>query len=139
MRTPIHRTVGLPVAVAQIESSDPVRPLGPHGTGPARGRHRPQDADFAATLAAEERRSIQWSAHASHRLERRAIDLDAAQLDRLERAVELASARGGRSSVVWLDRIAYIVDVPSGTVITAVRPDQGREAVFTNIDSVVIA
>jgi hypothetical protein len=49
------------------------------------------------------------------------------------------SGRGARSSVVWLDRVAYVVDIPTATVVTAVAPRSGKEAVFTNIDSVVIA
>ncbi len=93
---------------------------------------------FAVALA-EARGALHWSAHASHRLEQRGIALDVERIGRLERAVEVASARGARSSVVWLDRVAYVVDIPTATVLTAVAPSSGKEAVFTNIDSVVIA
>lgn len=95
-------------------------------------------SSFAAVLA-ETQGSLRWSAHANERLERRGIPLDAERIGRLERAVEVASARGARSSVVWLDRVAYVVHVPTATVLTAVAPSAGKEAVFTNIDSVVIA
>ncbi|GIW20496.1 MAG: hypothetical protein KatS3mg065_0792 [Chloroflexota bacterium] len=94
---------------------------------------------FAAALAAEASGTLRWSAHAQRRVEARGVALDAERLGRLERAVEVASARGARSSVVWLDRVAYVVHVPTATVVTAVAPNSGKEAVFTNIDSVVIA
>jgi flagellar operon protein len=111
---------------------------------PAAPQVRPGDPEagappsFAAALA-EARGALHWSAHASQRVERRGIALDAERIGRLERAVEVAAARGGRSSVVWLDRVAYVVDIPTATVVTAVAPNAGKEAVFTNIDSVVIA
>lgn len=94
---------------------------------------------FAATLAEEAGAALRWSGHAHRRLEERGIAPDAETVARLARAVEVASARGARSSVIWLDRIAYVVDVPTATVVTAVATSSGKEAVFTNIDSLVIA
>jgi hypothetical protein len=47
--------------------------------------------------------------------------------------------KGGRTSLVMLQGVAYVVDVPSQTVVTAVRADSGKEAVFTQIDSVLVA
>ncbi|WP_098504708.1 hypothetical protein [Tepidiforma thermophila] len=38
-----------------------------------------------------------------------------------------------------LDNLAVIVDVPGRTVVTALDTTRGKEHVFTNIDSVVIA
>jgi flagellar operon protein len=112
-----------------LETHRPPRPAGSEAGDPS---------SFAAALA-EARGALHWSAHASQRVERRGIALDAERIGRLERAVEVAAARGGRSSVVWLDRVAYVVDIPTATVVTAVAPNAGKEAVFTNIDSVVIA
>jgi flagellar operon protein len=73
------------------------------------------------------------------RLEQRRIGLDDGQLDRLRKAMDTLAGRGGRQSLVMLDQVAYVVDVPSNTVVTAVAPDAGKESVFTQIDSVVIA
>ena len=47
--------------------------------------------------------------------------------------------RGARQSVVMLDQVAYVVHVPSQTVVTAMQPEDRKEVVFTKIDSVVIA
>ncbi|MGZ4643334.1 MAG: hypothetical protein ACXVX8_14530, partial [Blastococcus sp.] len=86
-----------------------------------------------------EERSLQLSGHALKRLERRQIPLETGQLDRLQRAMETLSQRGSRQSLVMLDQVAYVVHVPSHTVVTAVQPDESKEHVFTQIDSVVIA
>lgn len=98
------------------------------------------DSSFrdALTAAAEER-SLQLSGHALRRLEQRQIPLAGEQLDRLQKAMETLSQRGSRQSLVMLDQVAYVVHVPSHTVVTAVQPDQSKEKVFTQIDSVVIA
>jgi hypothetical protein len=38
-----------------------------------------------------------------------------------------------------LDGLAVVVDVRDRTVVTAMNAQEGKERVFTNIDSVVIA
>ena len=79
------------------------------------------------------------SGHAIKRLEQRQIPLQTEQLDRLQKAMETLSQRGSRQSLVMLDQVAYVVHVPTHTVVTAVQPDHNNENVFTQIDSVVIA
>jgi flagellar operon protein len=83
--------------------------------------------------------SLQFSNHAQKRIERRDIDLDPARLDRLNSAINRAAAKGAKNSVVMLDDLAVVVDVRGRTVVTAMNAQQGKEKVFTNIDSVVIA
>ena len=96
-------------------------------------------SDFrdALTTAADER-SLQLSEHALKRVEQRQISLDGDQMDRLQKAMDTLSQRGGRQSLVMLDQVAYVVHVPSHTVVTAVHADQSKERVFTQIDSVII-
>jgi flagellar operon protein len=95
---------------------------------------------FATALsAAAEDRSLHLSGHALRRLEQRHIDLGPSQLDRLSSAFEQLAGKGGRQSLVMLDSIAYVVHVPSKTVVTAVAPDDQHDSVFTQIDSVAIA
>jgi hypothetical protein len=54
--------------------------------------------------------------------------------------MDTLSQRGSRGqSLVMLDNYAYVVHAPSHTVVTAVEPNQSKERVFTQIDSVVIA
>jgi flagellar operon protein len=112
-------------------------PLGQPTSGapPAQGGTSFRDALSAA--AGE--RSVQWSEHALKRVEQRQISMDGDQLDRLGKAMDTLSQRGSRQSLVMLDQYAYVVHPPTHTVVTAVEPDQTKERVFTQIDSVVIA
>ena len=82
---------------------------------------------------------MQFSEHALKRVDQRQISLDGGQLDRLQKAMDTLGQRGSRQSLVMLDQVAYVVHVPSHTVVTAVQPDENKERVFTQIDSVVIA
>lgn len=110
-------------------------PLGQPVQGPPSG-----SPTFRDTLAAAaDERSLQFSEHAARRVEQRQIPIDGEQLDRLSKAMDTLSQRGSRQSLVMLDQYAYVVHVPSHTVVTAVEPDQSKERVFTQIDSVVIA
>ena len=95
---------------------------------------------FAAELtAAAEGRDLHLSGHALRRLEQRGIGPTDDQLDRLRSALDTLADKGGRQSLVMLDQVAYVVHVPSSTVVTAVAPDESKESVFTQIDSVAIA
>jgi flagellar operon protein len=92
-----------------------------------------------ALTAAADDHSLQLSEHAMKRVEQRQIPLQGDQLDRLQKAMDTLSQRGSRQSLVMLDQYAYVVHVPSHTVVTAVEPNESKERVFTQIDSVVIA
>jgi len=59
-------------------------------------------------------------------------------MQRLDSAITRAAEKGSRNSVVMLDDLAVVVDVRQRTVVTALNAQQGKERVFTNIDSVVI-
>lgn len=104
------------------------------GAPPAPGEPSFRDA---LTAAADER-SLQFSEHALKRVDQRQIPLDGGQLDRLSKAMDTLSQRGSRQSLVMLDQVAYVVHVPSHTVVTAVQPDENKDRVFTQIDSVII-
>lgn len=80
---------------------------------------------------------LKFSRHASERLASRNIDLTGEQKERLENAVVKAGAKGIQESLVMLDDMAFIVNIPNHTVITAVNDVDS--AVFTNIDGAVIS
>jgi flagellar operon protein len=92
-----------------------------------------------ALAAAADERSLHISEHALKRVEQRQIPLAGEQLDRLSSALDQLSQRGSRQSLVMLDQVAYVVNAPSRTVVTAVDSNQSKDKVFTQIDSVVIA
>jgi flagellar operon protein len=92
-----------------------------------------------ALSAAADEHSLSFSEHAMKRVEQRQIPMAGDQMDRLSKAMDTLSQRGSKQSLVMLDQYAYVVHVPTHTVVTAVEPDQSKERVFTQIDSVVIA
>lgn len=117
-----------------IDRSQPIGPGGlnrPASPAPVRTAGGPS---FKDTLA-----GVQFSAHAAKRIERRDLDIDPARLGRLNAAISRAAEKGAKNSVVMLDDLAVVVDVRDRKVVTAIQAQQGKERVFTNIDSVVIA
>jgi flagellar operon protein len=82
---------------------------------------------------------LHFSKHAQKRLEQRGIEMDGNRMARLEQAVGQAAAKGSRESLILLDEMALVVSVQNRTVVTAMDQQSGKEQVFTNIDSVVIA
>jgi len=92
---------------------------------------------FAETLAQVQQ--VRFSNHAQKRLQSREITLSDEHVNRLAQAIEKAEQRGGKSSLVMMDDLAFIVNVRERLVVTAVDPQHRGEGVFTQIDSVVIA
>src|SRR5262245_61073214 len=83
--------------------------------------------------------ALKFSAHAQTRLQSRQIALGAADMQRIEGAVQKAADKGARESLILLDQTAFVVSVANRTVITVVDREHLKQNVFTNIDSAVIA
>ena len=81
---------------------------------------------------------LKFSKHASSRLENRNIELSDEQMTRLKEGTDKASVKGIKESLVMVDNYAFIVNVPSKTVITAMDQSETNENIFTNIDGAVI-
>ncbi|MBE5936434.1 MAG: flagellar protein [Lachnospiraceae bacterium] len=81
--------------------------------------------------------SVKFSKHANERLNTRNINLDNSQMERLEKGMIKAREKGMRDPLVMIDNIAFIVNIKSNTVVTALG--DVNEAVFTNIDGAVIS
>ena len=81
---------------------------------------------------------IRFSKHASNRLADRNLTLSENQLSRLSEGLRKAGEKGIKESLVMVDQLAFIVNVPNNTVITAMDQTQAEENIFTNIDGAVI-
>lgn len=81
---------------------------------------------------------LKFSKHASMRLNDRHINLSQEQNARLENGVLKASEKGINESLVILDSLAFIVNVPNRTVVTAIDQTESTDNIFTNIDGAVI-
>lgn len=82
--------------------------------------------------------NVRFSKHAKVRLEDRKIDLTEEQLERLNTGARKASEKGIKESLVIVDKLAFIVNVPNNTVITAMDSSETDDNVFTNINGAVI-
>ena len=83
--------------------------------------------------------SLKFSKHALGRLNDRNIELNTEQLERLQVGAEKAGRKGIRDSLVIVDQLAFIVNVPNQTVVTAMDSTSTDENIFTNINGAVIA
>ena len=82
--------------------------------------------------------SLKFSKHAAARLSSRNISLSSEQSKRLENGVQQAKEKGINESLVLVDSLAFIVNVPNQTVVTAMDQTETKSNVFTNIDGAVI-
>ena len=81
---------------------------------------------------------LRFSKHAANRLADRNLTLSEEQLSRLTEGAKKAGEKGIRESLVMVDQLAFIVNVPNNTVITAMDNTRADENIFTNIDGAVI-
>lgn len=82
--------------------------------------------------------NLRFSKHALGRLSDRNIELSEGQLERLNDGARKAGQKGIRESLVIVDQLAFIVNVPNQTVVTAMDSTETTENVFTNINGAVI-
>jgi len=112
--------------------------------GKTAGAERESEVSFQDVLnqKAFERRisgqELKFSKHASNRLNDRGINLSDTQMERLEDGVRKAEQKGIKDSLVIVDELAFIVNVPNNTVVTAMDSTETDDNVFTNINGAVI-
>jgi flagellar operon protein len=86
----------------------------------------------------EEKKELKISQHAQRRMDMRNIRLTQEQKQLLNNAVEKASQKGVKESLILMNDLAFVVSIKNRTVITAMDGDSIKENVFTNIDGAVI-
>jgi flagellar operon protein len=115
---------------------------------PAQNGQTGQGAGFAQALAqvaggytpnSAAGQDVRFSNHAQKRLQTRDIQLSPENVTRLSDAIDKAEKRGGKSSLVVVDDMAFVVNVRERLVVTAMDTNHRGEGVFTQIDSVVFA
>lgn len=84
----------------------------------------------------QQNESVNFSKHATERVIERNIDISAEKLARLNEGVRIAGEKNLNDALILVDQTAYIVNVPTNTVITTKDNEQGN--VFTNINGTVI-
>jgi flagellar operon protein len=92
--------------------------------------------DILSSASEKSTQGLKFSKHANARLATRNINLSEDQMERLESGTTKAREKGIRESLVMVDDMAFIVNIRSNTVVTALG--DSSDSVFTNIDGAVI-
>lgn len=82
--------------------------------------------------------TIRFSAHAEKRLKSRNISINESQRMKLNQAVDTASSKGVKDSLILLNNLAFVVNIKNRIVVTAMEQSQLKEGIVTNIDSTMI-
>jgi len=82
--------------------------------------------------------AVQFSKHASARMESRGISLDEQDMQDLSGAVDNLSRRGAKESLVLMGDNAFIVGVPDRRVVTVMTRSEAAGNIFTQIDSTAV-
>jgi flagellar operon protein len=81
---------------------------------------------------------LTFSKHAKQRLVQRNIEIDSELIEKINEAVKKASEKSIKNALVLADESAFIVNVGSSVVVTAMNSLEMRASVITNIDGTVI-
>ena len=79
-----------------------------------------------------------FSKHARERLSLRNVEVSGEFIGAMNGALEKAAGKGVRNALMISGESAFIVNVDSKTVITAMNLDEMRDNIITNIDGTVI-
>lgn len=86
----------------------------------------------------DKNKEVKFSQHAVNRMNMRGIEFNEDDMQKLSSAIDKMEEKGGKESLLMMDGTAYVVDVESRTIITAVNDMSARDGVFTNIDSAMV-
>lgn len=119
-----------------------IAPVGPRtGEGPAPKQPSVtpgKPSEFEKLLQSQTGSNITLSQHAETRIRSRSIPWDTALEKRISEGIDAASAKGSKEALILADNVAFIANVKSRTIVTALDKTQMKEKVFTNIDSAVL-
>ena len=108
---------------------------GQNTTAPGMGEGQ---AEFYKMFQQMAKDGLNFSKHATKRMNERGIAVDNQLMSNLEHAVEDARKKGAKDVAIIGAQGIFIVNVPNNTVVTTMSQNDMRERVFTNIDSAVI-
>jgi flagellar operon protein len=116
----------------------PIAQLSAVGSQRFSGPKQTTGSGFAELLKSKVE-DLKFSAHAQSRLKSRNLVMTPQVMEKLNKAVSGAAGKGAKDSLILLHNMAFIVNIPNRTVVTAMDGESIRDNVFTNIDSTVIA
>ncbi len=88
--------------------------------------------------SAEAQDGVNLSVHAARRLKERGMEIDGDEFLKIKNAMNMLRSKGGQDSLIITGKGAYIVDVNSNKIVTAMDKGSMSQNVFTKIDSTMI-
>jgi len=86
----------------------------------------------------QQKQQLVFSKHAQQRIDSRQIQISPQLISQMNNAVEQASGKGIKDALMISGQTAFIVNVPSRTVVTTMSGQEMTNNIFTNIDGAVI-
>lgn len=99
-----------------------------------------RDGSFSQILqqTVQKQGGLTFSKHALQRMDARQIEISPERMAQMNDAVEKARSKGVRDALILDGSNAFIVNIPSATVVTTMNGGEMKENIFTNIDGAVI-
>ena len=86
----------------------------------------------------ESNAQITFSKHAIQRMDARQIEVSPQLMTKMDDAVGKAESKGVKEALILNGGTAFIVNIPSRTVVTTMNGGEMKDNIFTNIDGAVI-
>ncbi len=86
----------------------------------------------------QKNQQLTFSKHALQRMDSRQIHVSPQLISQINNAVEKAKSKGIKDALILNGQTAFIVNVPSSTVVTTMSGQEMTDNIFTNIDGAVI-
>lgn len=86
----------------------------------------------------DKNQQLTFSKHALQRMDLRQIAVSPQLVSQISNAVEKAKSKGIKDALILNGQTAFIVNIPSSTVVTTMSGQEMTNNIFTNIDGAVI-
>ncbi|MCY1713032.1 TIGR02530 family flagellar biosynthesis protein [Caproiciproducens galactitolivorans] len=112
----------------------------PAQKGQASEKPNPAESEFGKIFqkTLEQNQQLTFSKHALQRMDSRNIPVSGQLVSQINSAVEKAKAKGIKDALILNGQTAFIVNIPSSTVVTTMSGQEMTDNIFTNIDGAVI-
>lgn len=109
-----------------------------HGQPKTKQAAEKKSASFLEHFERAKNEELKISKHANERMSERNIQISDEEWEKITDKVMEARSKGVKQPLVLMDQAALIVSAKNGTVITAMKRDEAKEQLFTNIDGTIV-
>lgn len=113
-------------------------PVAPAQTNTAQTKETNSSGVSFGDYLKQAQQQLVFSKHAQQRIDSRQIQLTPQFLAQVNNAVASAKKKGIKDALIVGNQTAFIVNIPSNTVVTTLNEQEMNSHVFTNIDGAVI-